>query len=182
MDEAEFESVNRHDLKEKIRTAALAIYENKEKALGAELMRQLEKFAILRVTDDHWREHLYEMDQIKQGIGLRAYGQRDPLIEFKKEAYVAFAKLIETVDRAAVEMIFRMRVEARRPDVPQPVSQTMNEVHEAADRMGYREAPEEARKAGKKKPIKRVEKKVGRNDPCPCGSGKKYKKCHGAQG
>ncbi len=180
LEETDFESISRYDLKEKIQDLARANHENKEKALGAPLMRQLEKFAILRVTDEHWREHLYEMDQLKQGIGLRAYGQRNPLIEFKKEAYSAFAELVQTIDREAVSMIYRMQVATRETQVPQP--QAMTEVHEAADRMGYREAPEEARKGGKRKPIKRQVPKVGRNDPCPCGSGKKYKKCHGVKG
>jgi preprotein translocase subunit SecA len=179
LEETDFESIRRYDLKEKIQDMARANHENKEKALGAPLMRQLEKFAILRVTDEHWREHLYEMDQLKQGIGLRAYGQRNPLIEFKKEAFSAFAELVQTIDREAVSMIYRMQVAAPEAQVPRP--QAMTEVHEAADRMGYREAPEEARKGGKRKPIKRQVPKVGRNDPCPCGSGKKYKKCHGVK-
>jgi len=179
---ADFETTSRYDLKEKIKEMARANHENKEKALGAPLMRQLEKFAILRVTDEHWREHLYEMDQLKQGIGLRAYGQRNPLIEFKKEAYGAFAELVQTIDREAIGMIFRMQVATPDVQVPRPHRSVMTEVHETADRMGYHEAPEEARKGGKKTPIKREEAKVGRNDPCPCGSGKKYKKCHGAQG
>ncbi|MFC1475386.1 preprotein translocase subunit SecA [Candidatus Zixiibacteriota bacterium] len=176
----DFESISRYDLKEKVQEMARANHANKEKALGEQLMRQLEKFAILRVTDEHWREHLYEMDQLKQGIGLRAYGQRNPLIEFKKEAFGAFAELVQTIDREAVSMVYRMQVAAPETQVPQP--RAMTEVHEAADRMGYREAPEEARKGGKKKPMKRQLPKVGRNDPCPCGSGKKYKKCHGVKG
>jgi preprotein translocase subunit SecA len=178
----EFESTSRYDLKEKIQEMARANHENKEKALGEQIMRQLEKFAILRVTDEHWREHLYEMDQLKQGIGLRAYGQRNPLIEFKKEAYSAFAELVQTIDREAISMIFRMQLSTPEVRVPRPQQHMLTEVHETADRMGYHEAPEEARKGGKKKPVKREEIKVGRNDPCPCGSGKKYKKCHGAQG
>jgi len=177
----EFQSITRHGLIEQVKETAMSIYENKEKALGPPLMRQLEKFAILRVTDEHWREHLYEMDQLKQGIGLRAYGQRDPLIEFKKEAYKSFSELVQTIDRAGVEMIYRLRVSAPEPEAHRPQPHTMTEVHEAADKMGYTEAPEETRKAGKKKPMKRDTPKVGRNDPCPCGSGKKYKKCHGLQ-
>jgi len=177
----EFESIQREELIERVKIAAYSMHENKGKALGAPLMRQLEKFAILRVTDEHWREHLYEMDQLKQGIGLRAYGQRDPLIEFKKEAYASFAGLVEKIDRAAVEMIFRLRVSAPEAQAPPPGREVMTEVHEAADRMGYREAPEEARKAGKKKPVRRATPKVGRNDPCPCGSGKKFKKCCGVK-
>ncbi len=178
--------LTRDGLVDTVKEAAVANHANKEKALGEDLMRQLEKFAILRVTDEHWREHLYEMDQLKQGIGLRAYGQRDPLIEFKKEAFRSFSELVERIDREAVGMIFRLQVSSpdTAPDTSdvRPEPERMTEVHEAADRMGFRSAPEESRKAGKKKPVKRTDVKVGRNDPCPCGSGKKYKKCCGAKG
>ena len=180
LNDQELTGFTREGLREQVKQAAFAVYENKEKALGPPLMRQVEKFAILRVTDEHWREHLYDMDQLKEGIGLRAYGQRDPLIEFKKEAYASFAALVERIDRASVEMIYRMRVAVQQPEAPSmPTRQVMSEIHEAADKMGYRENPEEARKAGKKAPVKRDAPKVGRNDPCPCGSGKKYKKCCG---
>ncbi len=174
--------LTREGLIDIVKEAALANHTNKEKALGSELMRQLEKFAILRVTDEHWREHLYEMDQLKQGIGLRAYGQRDPLIEFKKEAFRSFSQLVEVIDREAIGMMFRMQVSTPEAAVTQPEPEQIKEVHEAADRLGFRSAPEESRKAGKKKPVKRAAVKVGRNDPCPCGSGKKYKKCCGARG
>jgi preprotein translocase subunit SecA len=120
------------------------------------------------------------MDQLKTGIGLRAYGQRDPLIEYKKEAYAMFAQLIETVDREAVEMIFRLQLAPPLPAAAETETRRMKAVHEEASAMGYGGVAEESRTAGKKQPVKRAEAKVGRNDPCPCGSGKKYKKCCGA--
>jgi preprotein translocase subunit SecA len=166
-------------LQEKIKEAVLKIYEDKEKLYGPEIMRQLEKYASLRVIDGKWQEHLFEIDHLKEGIGLRAYGQRDPLIEYKKEAYQMFMELIDKVDEETVEMIFKLQVAERAPEKREPTRE-MKTIHQSAAGMGYAQAqPSEEVSSGKPKPI-RVEKKIGRNDPCPCGSGKKYKKCCGA--
>jgi preprotein translocase subunit SecA len=180
-DAPEMRELNRAGLSEKVTSLAMSVYDNKERALGAPLMRQLERFAILRVLDERWKEHLYEMDQLKTGIGLRAYGQRDPLIEYKKEAYSMFAQLVETIDRETVEMMFRLQPAQSAPAQALPRA-PLREIHEEASALGYSGVDEEARTAGKKLPVKRDVAKVGRNDPCPCGSGKKYKKCHGAIG
>jgi len=176
----ENKELNRTGIVERVKTMAMSAYENKERAVTPHVMRQLERFAILRVIDERWKEHLYEMDQLKTGIGLRAYGQRDPLIEYKKEAYSMFAQLVETVDREAVEMIFRLQLASPPPEAAQTDASRMKAVHEEASSLGYGGVEEESRTAGKKKPVKRTTEKVGRNDPCPCGSGKKYKKCCGA--
>ncbi len=172
--------LSRAGLLEKIKELAFAVHANKEIALTPPVMRQLERFAMLRVIDEHWKEHLYEMDQLKTGIGLRAYGQRDPLIEYKKESYAMFTQLMDTIDEETVEMIFRLQLAA--PPSPEAAAETrrMQAIHAEASAMGYSGTNEEVRTAGKKQPVKRTEAKVGRNDPCPCGSGKKYKKCHGA--
>jgi len=180
-DAPEMRELNHAGLVEKVISLAMSVYENKERALGSPLMRQLERFAILRVIDERWKEHLYEMDQLKTGIGLRAYGQRDPLIEYKKEAFSMFTQLAETIDREAVEMMFRLQPAQSAPaSLPEVQRQPIREIHEEASALGYSGVDEEARTAGKKQPVKRDVAKVGRNDPCPCGSGKKYKKCHGA--
>jgi preprotein translocase subunit SecA len=172
--------LNHAGIIERVRTLALSAYENKERAVTPRVMRQLERFAILRVIDERWKEHLYEMDQLKTGIGLRAYGQRDPLIEYKKEAYAMFAQLIETIDREAVEMIYRLQLAPPPSAAAETDKSRMKAVHEEARALGYGGVAEESRTAGKKQPVKRSAVKVGRNDPCPCGSGKKYKKCCGA--
>jgi len=180
-DSPEVRELNYAGLVELVRTRALAVHENKETALTPEVMRQLERFAILRVIDERWKEHLYEMDQLKTGIGLRAYGQRDPLIEYKKESFAMFTQLLDTFEHETVEMIFRLQIAA-----PPPVAEVTAEsrrlqaVHAEATAMGYAGTDEEARTPGKKQPVRRDHVKVGRNDPCPCGSGKKFKKCHGA--
>ncbi len=178
-EQPEVKELNHAGLIEHVKAQAMTVYENKEQAVTPPVMRQLERFAILRVIDERWKEHLYEMDQLKTGIGLRAYGQRDPLIEYKKEAYAMFMDLIQTIDREAVEMIFRLQV-AQPPPAQQTQQTPTREIHEEATALGYAGNPEESRTTGKKQPSKRATTKVGRNDPCPCGSGKKYKKCCGA--
>jgi preprotein translocase subunit SecA len=177
-DDPEVRGLNYQGLVEFVKQGVLAVYQNKEIAVTPGVMRQLERFAILRVIDERWKEHLYEMDQLKTGIGLRAYGQRDPLIEYKKEAFGMFMELLDTIDRESVEMIFRLQL-APPPPSPLAEARRVQEIHDEASALGYSGNPEEARTAGKHQPVK-VEQKVGRNDPCPCGSGKKYKKCHGA--
>lgn len=187
--------LTRETLFDEIKKAVLTIYENKEKAYGSELMRRLEKYASLVTIDQFWRDHLNEMEELRTGIGLRAYGQRDPLIEYKKEAYEMFARLIEEIDREIVGKIFRMQINVSQPPRierrPQP---TLMAIHADATGMGFASASEggggtaetspmaEASQRGTLKPIKRDAPKVGRNDPCPCGSGKKYKKCCGRDG
>jgi preprotein translocase subunit SecA len=143
-------------------------------------MRQLERYAMLRTIDEKWKEHLYDLDQLKTGIGLRAYGQRDPLIEYKKEAFALFTEMIQKIDEETLELIFKLQVEEReRPRRREP-DRAMQAVHQSTVGMGYAETqPAEQVAPGKPKPV-RVGKKIGRNDPCPCGSGKKYKKCCGA--
>jgi preprotein translocase subunit SecA len=172
--------LNKEDLKEKLFGAALQIYDGKEKILGEELMRQLERYAMLRSIDDEWKEHLYDVDQLKTGIGLRAYGQRDPLIEYKKEAFGLFMEMLQRIDEQTLELIYKLKIEEKeRPAREEPARQ-MKAIHQSAVSLGMSEnQPAEEVAPGKKQPV-RVGKKIGRNDPCPCGSGKKYKKCCGA--
>jgi len=175
----EIEKIDYDTLVENTKKMALQVYRAKEAAITPEVMRQLDKFALLSTIDERWREHLYEMDQLRTGIGLRAYGQRDPLIEYKKEAYSMFEQMVGQIDREAIEMIYKLQVGQPR-EVRRPRLEVMQAVHAEATGMGLMgegEAPQA--EEPKQKPV-RVEPKVGRNDPCPCGSGKKYKKCHGA--
>ncbi|MFC1728796.1 preprotein translocase subunit SecA [candidate division KSB1 bacterium] len=175
-------AAKRDELEEKLKNAVRNLYEKREDLLGTDLMRQLERFAVLRVIDERWKENLYEMDQIKEGINLRAYGQKDPLIEYKKEAFNLFQNMLARINEEALTFIFKARLETEpRPVQPQP-EQKMNYMHADAAGMAYEGTPEQraAARPGKQQP-KRAAEKVGRNDPCPCGSGKKYKKCHGMQ-
>ena len=175
------EGLNQEGLKEKIGKIALEVYQNKESSLGTELMRELERYAMLRVIDEKWKEHLYEMDQLKTGIGLRAYGQKDPLIEYKKEAFAMFSHMMETIDQEIVELIFKLQVADRSAKAKKEQAQEVKAIHQSATGMGYSLAQTtEEEKTTKVKTVRREKAKVGRNDPCPCGSGKKYKKCCGA--
>ncbi len=156
--------LEKEEIRELLKERALAAYEAREEELGREVMAQLERMIMLRVVDQKWMDHLDAMDQLRQGIGLRAYGGRDPLIEYKYEAYNMFNDMIAAIQEDTVRLILRTRVAA-----PEPEPRVKNVVE---NRYGEDRA---------KQPV-RAEKKVGRNDPCPCGSGRKYKKCCGQNG
>jgi preprotein translocase subunit SecA len=169
------------ELKEALIKKAREAYENKERLFTPKLMRQLERLATLRAIDEKWREHLYEMDQLKEGINLRAYGQKDPLLEYKSEGFRMFKEMLAQIDEQVLESIFKAQIAEPQPARRRMPQQTVS-VHQSAAGMGFdssgRGAPQQAAR-GKRQPVV-VEAKIGRNDPCPCGSGKKYKKCHGA--
>jgi len=177
------------ELEERISEAAVQAYEQKRKILGNDLMSQLERFATLKTIDERWKEHLYEMDQLKEGIGLRAYGQKDPLIEYKQEGFQAFSEMLGRIDQEILEVVFKAQIQVEQAPggLQQPRREPQREMaalHADSTGMGFEKteqqpsAPQEAPRVGKRQPV-RVENKVGRNDPCPCGSGKKYKHCHG---
>ncbi len=184
--EKDEETLSAAEIEQKLKEQALRAYEMKEKALGSELMRQLERFVMLHTIDEKWRDHLYEMDQLKEGIGLRAYGQKDPLIEYKTEGFRLFKELLAKLNKDVVERIFRAQIQTEEPLAypRQRMPRQMVAVHQEATGLGFRtprqQQAQEPQKAGKRQPLV-VDKKVGRNDPCPCGSGKKYKKCHGRE-
>ncbi len=165
----------------KILEAATDFYKRKEEMLGSDLMMRLEQFSVLNVIDNKWKEHLREMDDLKEGIGLRAYGQKDPLLEYKGEAYNLFVNLLEQIRNEVVSFCFKFwpqapaEVQSRRTS---PTSR-MQTIKDSTDNMGIKSSGGgESHSGGKIAPI-RVEEKTGRNDPCPCGSGKKFKNCHG---
>ena len=156
----ELEGMGRKELQDFLAERSREAYEHREAELGPETMREIERVIMLRIVDEKWMDHLDAMDQLREGIGLRAYGQKDPLIEYKFEGYEMFQNMIDTIQDDVVRYIFRV-------NVVQPQKQQQRQVVE------NRYAEE-----GAKQPV-RKENKVGRNDPCPCGSGKKYKKCCG---
>ena len=171
------------ELREYIKQEAFKIYEYKEQKVGRRIVQDFEKYIILRVIDENWKDHLHQMDLLKEGIGLRAYGQKDPLVEYKQEAYHMFLDLIDTVNQKTLELLWRTEfVEA--PPAYRGAPPRIMLVHNDATNMGLLSQQETAteraakERSRKPQPVK-VETKVGRNDPCPCGSGKKYKKCHG---
>ncbi len=174
-------------VEERLVEAALARLRAKAERLGEDICTQLQKFVLIQVLDDQWRDHLNELIMLRSGIGLRSYGQRDPLVEYKSESFNLFEALVERLERGAVNLFFRAEL---TPAIPKPaadlskVETSHKEVnaYEAGatpgrDPVMSTNSPDEVRR----RPIQRELPKVGRNDPCPCGSGKKYKKCCGAQ-
>lgn len=176
----EFEKLGKDGLKDKLLNAAKEFYRRKEEMLGSELMARLERYAMLSVIDQKWKEHLREMDDLKEGIGLRAYGQKDPLIEYKTESFKLFVSLLEQIRNDVVSFTFKFFPQAPaevQQQRRQPVTR-LTESKAVTTNIGLQQRPASPQVAGKLQPV-RVMEKVGRNDPCPCGSGKKYKQCHG---
>ncbi len=193
----DLESLTRETLKEKLLGAVMNFYNQKEAAYGDEVMRQLERYAVLSTIDRHWRDHLAEMEELRTGIGLRAYhgGMGKPIDIYKREAFQTFQQMVETVDKEIVNLVYKLQI--REPEKSREERRRERQLvssHASATGMGMTAAPQpelaggpqeknpmaEASQAGKQtRTFKRQTKKIGRNDPCPCGSGKKYKKCHG---
>jgi len=144
-------------------------YEAREREFGPTVMQDLQNYILLQTVDSYWKDHLLNMDHLKEGIGLRGYGQQDPLVAYKREAHQVFQEMIERVKAETIRLLFHIQIQ--REDQVQQLRQEQEEqpmFYEAAGG-GSAPRPQAAKKSGK----------VGRNDPCPCGSGKKYKKCHG---
>ncbi|MCF7740861.1 MAG: SEC-C domain-containing protein, partial [Candidatus Marinimicrobia bacterium] len=179
----EGEEVSIEQVRENIINKAKDFYKKKEDYIGQEAMREIENFVSLKVIDEEWKDHLYAMDQLKEGINWRAYGQKDPLLEYKGEAFQAFRELLQNIDQKTLQLCFKLSVDrsAEQEQVMQPVETQ----HENALGMGFQGQPQQGgqqgdnQTAGGPQPYEREKPKVGRNDPCPCGSGKKYKHCCG---
>jgi preprotein translocase subunit SecA len=209
------ENLNRGELGDAIFGKLKERYDAKEKLIGPDAMRHHERMIMLSVIDQQWKDHLLSMDHLKEGIGLRGYGQHDPLVEYKKESFEMFEAMMQRFQEDTVRYLYLMQILERPPEAgpaappsspagqgpesdvpaqrggdgngrrpPRMVSTSADELEEAFMRRKRREL-EQARMAGggeaqQVQQVVRGQEKVGRNDPCPCGSGKKYKKCHGA--
>ena len=155
--------VKKNQLKQELKEEAVKLYEEKEAEFPeAEQLRELERVILLKVIDQKWMDHIDDMDQLRQGIGLQAYGQRDPKVEYKMQAYEMFDAMIAAIQETTVRLLYHVRLEQKveREQVAQVTGTNKDD-------------------SGPKKPVQRGEKKVYPNDPCPCGSGKKYKQCCG---
>jgi preprotein translocase subunit SecA len=156
-------------------------YARKEEQIGPEAMRTYERIIMLNIIDAQWKDHLLSLDHLKQGIGLVGYGQKDPLVEYKKQSFDLFQEMLDRIDTTTIRSLFNLQVVAEQP----PETLRQRRMRRAASltftgpNQGAAPAGEED---GKVKTVVRDQPKVGRNEPCPCGSGKKYKKCHGAAG
>ncbi|MDR1604352.1 MAG: preprotein translocase subunit SecA [Gracilibacteraceae bacterium] len=161
--EENFINLDKEEMRELILDRVEEYYEERERNYGTDLMRAIERSIVLRVVDSRWKDHLDAMDDLRDGIGLRAYGQRDPLVEYRNEAYEMFQSMIAAIQEDVVTYVLRVTPRVTEASAPNP-RQALIENRYTADAH---------------KPV-RVNQQVGRNDPCPCGSGKKYKRCCGA--
>ena len=190
------------EIRDQLWAMVLKSYEEKEALVGREVLQRVERDVMLQIVDTQWKDHLYSLDHLKEGIGLRGYGQRDPLVEYKRESFELFQDMKTRVDEETVKLLWRLRpVLGDEGDMPAPrraparprqpliLSGPAEEPVSAfagATRSAVATAPAPNRQPPRVggddaavKTVRRDEPKVGRNDPCPCGSGKKYKKCHG---
>jgi len=164
--------MSHHELAEALVTRTKERYAEKEKMFGETMMRWLERRIILDIVDTQWKDHLLTLDHLKEGIGLRGYGQKDPLVEFKKEAFILFEDMMGRIDTETVRYLFLVQPAKPEDQAREIERRQRRQQQELQYQAGAAQAEEP-------KPI-RTGAKVGRNEPCPCGSGKKYKKCHGA--
>jgi preprotein translocase subunit SecA len=165
--EEAFDALNPDTLKEMIKGQVHSAYEEREKLLGKEDLEHLERFIMLQIIDNQWIMHLQNMEHMKEGIGLRGYGQLDPLKEYQKEGFALFEGLMDGIREETLSTLFRIQLMRRGRQEP-------TEKKKRQLRMSHGDEVSEVAT------VRRKGKKVGRNDPCPCGSGKKYKKCCGA--
>ncbi|MEL6301225.1 MAG: preprotein translocase subunit SecA [Pseudomonadota bacterium] len=171
-------------IRERVHKAVDETFVAREKEIGSEMLRQLEKAVMLQQLDFDWKEHLAALDYLRQGIGLRGYGQKNPKQEYKREAFEMFADMLDTVKREAVSKLARMRIrseeEIEKLEEERRQAEALKFQHAAAPGLGSDQPPQGAvTPAAAQETFRREQPKVGRNQPCPCGSGKKYKHCHG---
>jgi preprotein translocase subunit SecA len=180
----EFEEMGQDGIKDKILNSAKEFYNKKEEMISSDLMARLERYAVLSVIDHKWKEHLREMDDLKEGIGLRAYGQKDPLVEYKGEAFKLFVLLLEQIRDEVVSFTFKFfpqapeEIQTRRRQPARRMVVSKQDTTNIGLSGNRSSAESEPQQVGKLQPVQ-VDEKIGRNDLCPCGSGKKYKNCHG---
>ena len=148
-------------------------YDERREELGPELFNNLCRYVFLRTIDNKWREHLYALDMVREGIGLRAYGQKDPLVEYKRESFSMFEEMMADFHKEALTLLFRAQVQTADETRRRTPQRTVHAYKPAAITGG------KTTEAGRQAQFRRTKKKIGRNDPCPCGSGKKYKNCCG---
>lgn len=188
------ETMDLESLTDLIYDELIKIYEQREKMIGAETLRRLERIFLLNTIDAKWKDHLYAMDQLRDGVGLRSYGQRDPLMEYKREGFNMFQLMYGSIGDDIAEIMFKVEPVSMHRNEPRGVFESLPQKMEHKEFSGMSQvaqaaAAQKAAEAGApvpplreepQQPIHHEGPKVGRNDPCPCGSGKKYKKCHGA--
>ncbi|NOY85109.1 MAG: preprotein translocase subunit SecA [Nitrospirae bacterium] len=166
----DFSNTGREALRQQVLEAVKQRYEEKRSTIGEHLFQSIEKQLFLRMIDVHWKDHLLGMDSLKEGIGLRGYGQKEPLSEYKKEGFDMFSMMIDRIKGDTIEQLFHVQI-VNEEEKEEEIASVFQKTQAMQMNRGESAAPQ--------KTIQRQEKKIGRNDPCSCGSGKKYKKCHG---
>ena len=212
---SDFVQMNRVEIEDAVFDRLMQKYQEKEDLVGPDIMRQTERMIMLQVIDDQWKDHLLSMDHLKEGIHLRGYGQKDPLVEYKKESFILFQDMMDRIEDETLRYLFFLQVtrgepglERPAPVLPFPVDEDEEEEEENGNAPHAAEHDKRAAQAAIQDVTRKIQRdkdkelaelqfvgsdgsaaankqvikgdKVGRNDPCPCGSGKKYKKCHGA--
>jgi preprotein translocase subunit SecA len=174
----------RHELthdsfRDRLSTAVRQAYQQQEERNGIPQMRQLERMVMLQMVDGLWKDHLLQMDHLKEGIGLRGYGQKNPLLEYKREGYTLFARMIDAVKQHTIANLMRIQLvqEDELARLEEERRQQREQEMAEMKRLGSAEPTADA----DRRPVQRLEDKIGRNAPCPCGSGKKFKKCSALQ-
>jgi preprotein translocase subunit SecA len=207
IDLAELGNLSRQEITDHIYDRLVQKYQEKEDLIGPDIMRQTERIIMLQVIDNQWKDHLLSMDELKQGIGNRAYGQKDPLVEYKKESYALFTAMMDRIEDETVRYLYFLQVSTGAPVMPFPSEEEESEdggepqqpAQTDQQRIAAQTTMEDFTRNIQRKKDREMEAlqfvggegsnspqqvvsgaKVGRNDPCPCGSGKKYKKCHGS--
>ena len=183
---------DRKQIIDKISKQAKDIINFKKENFDVQMFNNFQKFILLRTIDEKWQDHLYTMDQLREGIGLRAYGQKNPLIEYKHEGFAMFEEMMSDTNEETLKRIFRtdlsnlvssdMKIEQKTKNLETKkdfnvLSNMSSPQRSSNNQQGFQGGAKPFSPNQKRRPIK-VDKKVGRNDPCPCGSGKKFKKCH----
>ena len=172
-------TLDEQGLRDKIVDAGLQQYQAKVDRVGVEVMRGYERLVMLQSLDTHWREHLGALDHLRQGIHLRGYAQKNPKQEYKREAFELFSNMLESVKSEVTQVLMNVQIRSEQDieaaEAPQAPSNVQYHHADYEEALGHNETGEHAEKT----PFVRGGEKVGRNDPCPCGSGKKYKQCHG---
>lgn len=174
----ELEGLKQEDLYEKTLDFVRTKYKEQDEVNGVETQRQLEKLILLQIVDNHWKDHLLSMDHLKEGIGLRGYGQKNPLNEYKREGFELFGGMIETVKTQTISSLMRVRV-VQEDDVERLEQERRRRMELEQQRQSINAGPDG--EAAAAQPVRRDGDKIGRNAPCPCGSGKKYKRCCGQE-
>jgi len=175
--------LNESDINERCQNELEAAYARKENSIGSQIMRLFEKEVMLKQLDHHWKEHLGAMDYLRQGIGLRGYAQKNPKQEYKREAFEMFGEMLDQIKHDTISLLSRVRIQSEedveRMEAQRRAAQKMEFQHAQASSLGQGAGGSQAAPPQTPEPFVRDGRKVGRNEPCPCGSGKKYKQCHG---